>query len=104
MSKSTVYPILETFHEREVGFFTLSMAMRGRMKGNKVQEIREKLGFDRHQFAECLCLSGYRTMMNIEHNFRKPNKLAIRLLRYLDDQPKKKALEFLEEFKGYEPK
>lgn len=74
------------------------------MKGKEVQEIREKLGFDRHQFAELLCLSGYRSMMNIETDFRKPSKLAVRLLRYLDDQQKKKALEFLEEFKGYEPK
>lgn len=74
------------------------------MKGKEVQEIREKLGFDRHQFAEHLCLSGYRSMMNIEHDFRKPSKLTIRFLRYLDDQPKRKALEFLEEFKGYGPK
>ena len=72
------------------------------MKGQEVQAIREKLGFDRHQFADLLCLSGYRTMMNIEHDFRKPSKLTIRLLRYLDDQSKKKALDFIEEFKGYE--
>lgn len=74
------------------------------MKGKEVQEIREKLGFDRHEFAEQLCLSGYRSMMNIETDFRKPSKLTIRLLRYLDSQPKKKALEFLEEFSGHEPK
>jgi len=42
--------------------------------------------------------------MNIESDFRKPSKLAIRLLRYLDDQQKKKALEFIEEFKDYESK
>lgn len=74
------------------------------MKGKEVQEIREKLGFDRHEFAEYLCLSGYRTMMNIETDFRKPSKLTMRLLRYLDSQSKKKALEFLEEFSGHEAK
>ena len=74
------------------------------MKGKDVQEIREKLGFDRHEFAKHLCLSGYRSMMNIETDFRKPSKLTIRLLRYLDGQPKKKALEFLEEFSNYDPK
>ena len=73
------------------------------MNGEEVREIREKLGLSREEFADNLCLSGYRTMMNIETDFRKPSKLTIRLLRYLDDQPKKKALEFLEEFKGYEP-
>ena len=57
----------------------------------------------REEFAEFLCLSGYRTMMNIETDFRKPSKLAIRLLRYLDGQQKTKVAEFIEEFKGYEP-
>ncbi len=72
------------------------------MKGKEVQEIRERLGFDRHQFADHLCLSGYRTMMNIEHDFRKPSKLTMRLLRYIDGQSKKKALEFLEEFSSHD--
>tara|TARA_B110001454_G_scaffold219194_1_gene251336 strand:- start:91483 stop:91707 length:225 start_codon:yes stop_codon:yes gene_type:complete len=72
------------------------------MKGNEIKAIREKLGFDRHQFAECLCLSGYRSMMNIEHDFRKSSKLTIRFLRYLESLPKKKALQFLEEFSTHE--
>jgi DNA-binding transcriptional regulator YiaG len=74
------------------------------MKGKDVREIREKLGLSAEQFAELLCLAGYQSVMNIESDFRKPSKLAIRLLRYLDDQQKKKALEFIEEFRGYEPK
>ena len=74
------------------------------MDGDEVKRIREKLGMTREEFADFLCLSGYRTMMNIETDFRKPSKLAIRLLRYLDTQQKKKVAEFIEEFKGYEPK
>ena len=74
------------------------------MDGDDVRRIREKLGMTREEFADFLCLSGYRTMMNIETDFRKPSKLAIRLLRYHDGQQKKKAAEFIEEFKGDEPK
>lgn len=55
-------------------------------------------------FADLLCLAGYQSVMNIESDFRKPSKLSIRLLRYLDDQQKKKALEFIEEFQSHEPK
>lgn len=74
------------------------------MKGKDVRLIREKLDLSVEEFADLLCLAGYQSVMNIESDFRKPSKLAIRLLRYLDDQQKKKALEFIEEFKGYEPK
>lgn len=72
--------------------------------GKEVKRIREKFEMSREEFAELLCLSGYRTMMNIETDFRKPSALAIRLLRYIDDQQKKKALAFIEEFKNHEPK
>jgi DNA-binding transcriptional regulator YiaG len=74
------------------------------MDGDEVKRIREKFGMTREEFAELLCLSGYRSMMNIETDFRKPSKLTIRLLRYLDGQQKKKALEFIEEFKEYDSK
>lgn len=73
-----------------------------KMNGMEIKRIRKKLGMTREEFAEVLCLSGYRTMMNIETDFRKPSKLAVRLLRYLDDKQKKKALEFIEEFKEYD--
>lgn len=74
------------------------------MKGKEVRLIREKLGLSVEEFADLLCLAGYQSVMNIESDFRKPSKLAIRFLRYLDDQQKKKALDFIEEFKDYEPK
>lgn len=74
------------------------------MHGKEVRRIREKLNLTAEEFAELLCLSGYQSMMNIESDFRKPSKLTIRFLRYLDNQQKKKALEFIEGFKGYEPK
>jgi len=74
------------------------------MNGEEIKRIREGLGMTREEFAEFLCLSGYRTMMNIETDFRKPSKLTIRLLRYLDDRQRKKALDFIEEFKEYDPK
>ncbi len=74
------------------------------MKGKEIRLIREKLGLSVEEFADLLCLAGYQSVMNIESDFRKPSKLAIRFLRYLDDQQKKKALDFIEEFKDYEPK
>lgn len=72
------------------------------MKGKEVRMIREKLGLTPEEFAELLCLAGYQSMMNIESNFRKPSKLTVRLLRYLNGKQKKAALEFIEEFKDYE--
>jgi len=74
------------------------------MKPAEIIRIREKLGFDRHEFAEILCLAGYRPLMNIELGSRRPNKLAIRLLRYIDSLPRTKALDFIEELKHHEPK
>ncbi|MCM2279247.1 MAG: hypothetical protein NDJ89_14325 [Oligoflexia bacterium] len=58
----------------------------------------------RDEMAELLCLSGYRSMMNIETDFRAPGKLAIRLLRYLDSLSKPKAIAHIEELKRHEPK
>ena len=74
------------------------------MKPADIIRIREKLGFDRHEFAQILCLAGYRSLMHIELGSRKPNKLAIRILRYIDSLPKTKALDFIEELKRHEPK
>jgi DNA-binding transcriptional regulator YiaG len=68
------------------------------------KRIREKLEMDRKDLADLLCLSGYRTMMNIETDFRRPAKLAIRLLRYLDSLPKSKAKVLIEELERHEPK
>jgi len=74
------------------------------MKSGEIKRIREKLEMERKDLAELLCLSGYQAMMNIETGFRQPNKLAIRLLRYLDSISKTKAMDFIEEFKKHEPK
>lgn len=74
------------------------------MEGKDIRLIREKLGLSVEEFADLLCLAGYQSVMNIESDFRKPSKLAIRLLRYLDGQQKKKAMSFIEEFTGYDPK
>ncbi len=74
------------------------------MKASEIRRIREKLGFNRDDFAEILCLSGYRAYTNIENEYRQPSKLTIRLLRYLDSLPKKQALDFIEEFTQHETK
>lgn len=74
------------------------------MKPEEIKRIREKLGMNRADLAQLFCLSGYQAMMNIETGFRKPNKLAIRLLRYLDSLSKNKAQVLIEELKKYEPK
>ena len=66
--------------------------------------IEELFAKDRRQLAELLCLSGYDSVMNIETGFRKPNKLAIRVLRYLESLPNTKAQNLIEELKRHEPK
>lgn len=74
------------------------------MKPEEIKRIREKLEMERKDLADLFCLSGYQAMMNIETGFRKPNKLAIRLLRYLDSISKSKAQVLVEELKKHEPK
>lgn len=74
------------------------------MTADEVKRIREDLGLNRDELAQLLCLSGYRAMMNIETDFRRPNKLAIRLLRYLDSLSRSKARAFIEEFSRHVPK
>lgn len=74
------------------------------MESNEVRRIREKLELSREDFAEILCLSGYGAYANIENNIRKPSKLTIRLLRYLDSLSKTRALNFIEEFSCHETK
>ena len=61
------------------------------MKGAEVKRIREKLGLSRDDFAVLFGLSGYRTVMNIETDFRKPSKLTIILLRALDSLSETKS-------------
>lgn len=74
------------------------------MKACEIKRIREKLGFSREDFAELLCLSGYRAYANIENETRNPSKLTIRFLRYLDSLSKTRAQDFIEEFSCHETK
>lgn len=73
------------------------------MKPAEIKRIREKLDMKREDLAQLFCLSGYQAMMNIETGFRRPNKLAVRMLRYLDSLTKAKALVLIEELKKHEP-
>ncbi len=72
------------------------------MEAEEVRRIREKLEMTREEFADLLCLSGYRTMMNIETGFRKPAKFTIRVLRYIDSLSKPKAKDFIEELNRHD--
>lgn len=72
------------------------------MKGKKVKEIREKLELSRDEFAKFLCLSGYQSMMNIETDFRQPNKFTAKILRYLDAISKNKAVALIEEINRHD--
>ncbi len=72
------------------------------MKPEELKRIREGLDMDRHELAALLCLSGYQAMMNIETGFRKPSKLAIRLLRYLDSLPPAKAKAVIKDLLSHE--
>lgn len=74
------------------------------MEGDELREVREKLGLSREEMAEFLCLSGYRTMMNIETGFRQPSKFTAKVVGYLDSLPIKKALGLIEELNRHEPK
>lgn len=74
-----------------------------KMDGEAIRKVRDNLGMSRDEFAALLCLSGYQSIMNIETGFRKPNKLAIRLIRYLESIPMKRAKAFIDEFIKHEP-
>lgn len=43
-------------------------------------------------------------MMNIENGVRNPNRLAMKVLLYIDSLSKKNALAFIEELNRHEPK
>lgn len=74
------------------------------MTPDEVRKIREKLGMTPEEFASFLGLSGYGSVMNIENGVRQPNKLAIKILRFLDDLPIAKAKRFVEEISKYKTK
>ncbi len=72
------------------------------MKPTEIKRIREKLNLDRDGFAKAFGLAGYQSVMNIETGFRKPNKLAIKLLRYLDSLTASKARDVIEGLSRHE--
>lgn len=74
------------------------------MTPDEVRKIREKLGMTPLELAHFLGLSGYGSVMNIENGVRQPNKLAIKILRFLDDLPVSKAKRLIEEINKYKPK
>lgn len=73
------------------------------MKNGEIEKLRTRLGMDRHQFGRFLGLT-YPSLMNVENGVRNPNKLTMKLLRYVDSLPKAKALAFIEELNRHEPK
>ena len=73
------------------------------MKPTEIRRIRESLGLAPGQLAELLGLSGYGSMMNIENGVRNPNRLAMKVLLYIDSLSKKNALAFIEELNRHEP-
>ena len=73
------------------------------MKIEEFKRIREKLGFTQKELAELLGFAGPQTVKNIEGGIRKPGKLAIKLLRYLDSLPQNKAAGLIEEINRHEP-
>ena len=71
------------------------------MKGIDVKRIREKLDLTRDDFALIFGLSGPRTVMNIESEFRKPSQLTINILKALDSLPKAKAQSLIDLLRKY---
>lgn len=74
------------------------------MRNGEITKLRERLGFDRHEFAKFLGLTSYQGMMNIENGVRNPNRLAMKVLLYIASLSKKDALAFVEELNRHEPK
>jgi DNA-binding transcriptional regulator YiaG len=72
------------------------------MDGEEVKKIREKLEFTREEFSKFLCLSGYQSIANIETDFRKPNRFAMKVLRHLDAISKTKAVALIKEMNRHD--
>ena len=71
------------------------------MKGDEIKAIREKLEINRIDFAEFMGLANYGALTNIETGFRNPSKFTLKILRYLNSLPKKKALALIQEIKEF---
>jgi DNA-binding transcriptional regulator YiaG len=65
------------------------------MKPEEVRRIRTQLGLSQEAFADLIGLSSWKVLSNIELGYRKPNQLAVTIMRALDDLPSKKVQELL---------
>lgn len=74
------------------------------METKEFKAIREALNLDRNEMAELLALSGYMAVSNIETGLRNPNKLAVKLLRYLNSMTPAKAKKLIEEINKFQPR
>jgi len=71
------------------------------MNADEFKKIREGLNLSREEVAKLLGLSGYMYVSNIENGLRNPNKLAIKLLRYLSSMTNSRATKFIEEINKF---
>lgn len=72
------------------------------MNPTEVRKIREQLDMTPEEFANFLGLSGYGSVMNIENGVRRPNKFAIKFLRFLNSLPIAKAKKLIEEINKFD--
>ncbi len=68
------------------------------MKPEEIRALRHRLKMSPLEFSEFLAMSGYNSFNNLEIGFRNPNKLALKLLRYISSLSQTKALTFIQEF------
>ena len=73
------------------------------MKPDEFKRIRKKFGFTQKEMALLLGFAGAQTVKNIEGGGINPGKLVMKLLRYLDSVPEKKATTFIEELNRHDP-
>lgn len=73
------------------------------MTPKEFRRIREKLDLSPEQLAGFLGLSGYGSIMNIENGVRRPNKLAMKILLFLDAMTVARAKKIIEEVNKHEP-
>lgn len=74
------------------------------MNTKEFKAIRNKLELDREEMAQFLGLSGYMAISNIEIGLRNPNKLAVKLLRYLNSMTLHNAQKVIEEINKFQTK
>jgi len=73
------------------------------MNPSEFKRIRGKLELTQEQMAKLLGFTNKQTVKNIEGGTYNPGKLVVKLLRYIDWLPTKRATDFIEEFNKHEP-